>query len=382
MSGSKGSPVQFDQFKDSAEIQKAIEDGIREANIGRLSIIITGRSGVGKSTLVNRIFQGRIAATGQGRPVTKHIMKRSRKDVPVVIYDTPGLELGAIDHDELQDLLDDQEWEADASRQIHVAWICVSEDGRRVEKAETELHEILADYNIPVLGVITKARSDDGFRATVRRLLPKAKNVVRVRALPERFDDSGVELPPMGLGDLLEATFEIVPRDVQNALVAAASSGVAAAVELKKEQAHKVVRTAAIAAGVAGAVPIPFSDSIALVAIQTGMLARISSVFGINVSRNFLGTLIRSLAPAGVTTYLGRSIVSNLLKFIPGAGSIASGAINVVAATGLTAALGKAYIAVLDSETSSSPDSRPSPEAIAQGLRRELPDQRIRTEGQ
>ena len=42
---------------------------------------------------------------------------------------------------------------------------------------------------MPVLGVITKARADQGFRAEVQRLLPEAKNVVRVRALSERFDD-------------------------------------------------------------------------------------------------------------------------------------------------------------------------------------------------
>lgn len=71
----------------------------------------------------------------------------------------------------------------DARQHIHVAWVCVAEDLRRVEEAETSLVDMLADF-MPVLAVVTKARSDQGFRAKVQELLPRAVNVVRVRAIP------------------------------------------------------------------------------------------------------------------------------------------------------------------------------------------------------
>lgn len=35
------------------------------------NVLIAGGTGVGKSTLINSVFHGRMAATGQGKPVTK-----------------------------------------------------------------------------------------------------------------------------------------------------------------------------------------------------------------------------------------------------------------------------------------------------------------------
>jgi len=38
--------------------------------MGVCNVLIAGRTGVGKSTLINSVFHGRMAATGQGKPVT------------------------------------------------------------------------------------------------------------------------------------------------------------------------------------------------------------------------------------------------------------------------------------------------------------------------
>ena len=52
-----------------AMISRSMEEA--ERTIGRFNILIAGRTGVGKSTLINEVFQGKLAATGQGRPVTR-----------------------------------------------------------------------------------------------------------------------------------------------------------------------------------------------------------------------------------------------------------------------------------------------------------------------
>jgi predicted GTPase len=44
-------------------------------NIKPISILLIGKTGVGKSTLINRIFRENLAETGIGRPVTKHLQK-------------------------------------------------------------------------------------------------------------------------------------------------------------------------------------------------------------------------------------------------------------------------------------------------------------------
>ena len=365
----------LDRFRDSEDFLSMIESQLREAvhDIGSVNILIAGRTGVGKSTLINEIFQGRLATTGQGKPVTKETRRFTKKGVPLAIYDTRGLELKEYEQiiDELAEFVGAKAAEPDVNQHVHVAWVCVSEDGRRVEEAEIELHRRLADF-MPVLGVITKARSDGGFRAEVQRLLPAAKNVVRVRALSERFDDADVVLPPMGLRELVDATAELIPEAVQRAFAAAQK----ASLDLKKRGAHKVVVAAVTAASAAGAAPIPFADAALLVPIQVGMLAGISATFGIELSKAFFSTLVAAMAGTTGATFLGRAVVSNLLKFIPGAGSIAGGTISAATAAALTTALGELYVAVLAKLFTDSEGEPPSAEAIAQEFKNRLAPKR------
>src|SRR5690625_2989354 len=60
---------------------------------GHMNILIAGRTGVGKSTLINTVFQKNLAETGQGRPVTKGTREITKEGVPITIFDTRGLEM-------------------------------------------------------------------------------------------------------------------------------------------------------------------------------------------------------------------------------------------------------------------------------------------------
>ena len=59
----------------------------------KINIIAIGKSGVGKSTLINHFFRCHLAATGIGVPVTQRITPLTIPNNPITIYDTPGLEL-------------------------------------------------------------------------------------------------------------------------------------------------------------------------------------------------------------------------------------------------------------------------------------------------
>ena len=177
----------------AAALTKAREEAQR--NLGRVNVLIAGRTGVGKSTLINSVFHGRMAATGQGEPVTQRTRLLTKEDIPLAIWDTCGLEMSNFQETlgELKRLVAQRDRESDPQNCIHVAWLCVHENGRRVEAAKVEFCQELAQY-MPVLGVITKARSDNGFRSEVQQQMPEARNVVRVRALAEALDD-GHPLP-------------------------------------------------------------------------------------------------------------------------------------------------------------------------------------------
>ena len=341
------------------DLNKAFEKAQRD--LGKVNVLIAGRTGVGKSTLINSVFQGRLAATGQGQPVTQTTRLISKEGIPLAIWDTRGLEMSDFQETigELRRLICERASEPDPQNHIHVAWLCIHEDGRRVQAAETTLCRELA-RSMPVLGVITKARNDDGFRAKAQQLLPEARNVVRVRARAEVLD-TGHELPPMGLIDLIELTANALPEGQRRAFAAAQM----ASVRHKTQHAHQIVAAAAVTAAAAGATPIPFADAAILVPMQVSMLAGISALFGLDVSKAFLSVLAGTVG-AGGGALAGRAIVAGLLKFIPGPGSLVGGVVAALTAGALTIMLGEIYIASLVAAFAETGGATPEIDAVKQ----------------
>ena len=348
------------------DMQAAIEEALR--GLGRCNVLIAGRTGVGKSTLINSMFHGRMATTGDGRPVTKAARFISKEGVSLGIWDTRGLELADFQEtlDELMQLVKGRADDRDPERHIHVAWLCIHEDGRRVQDAERNLCRTL-DGHMPVLAVITKARSDQGFRANVQRMLPEARNVVRVRAIPEAFDDGHV-LSTMGLDDLVEATASLLPEGIRDAFDHAQK----VSRRRKKRQAHRIVASSSALAATAAATPIPFSDAAALVPIQVAMLARISAVYGLNVTTSFVTRLVVSAVGPTAATLGGRAIVANLLKLVPGGGTALGGVIAAATAVTLTTALGELYTATMDAVFTKSDADAPDLGTIEAGFKKRI----------
>jgi len=334
--------ITTEDFNFEDAVKNALNQVLKER--GHINILIAGRTGVGKSTLINSIFQGNFATTGQGRPVTEKTKEIKKEGIPLSIFDTRGLEMADFSEtlEALKSLINERSKNIDSNQHIHVAWICIAEDFRRVEPAEEELVRTLVDRNIPVIAVITKARSDQGFRAKVQEILPQVSNTVRIRAISEELDE-GIVLPAMGLKNLVDSTIQVVPEGLKRAFTAAQKVDI----ELKKTKSHVIVAgSAASAAGIA-AIPIPFSDAVGIVPIQIGMLAGISATFGLSIDEIFLGTILGTIIAGTGGTMVGRLIVGGLLKMIPGIGSVAGGTIAATTAAAITTALGEAYIAAL-----------------------------------
>lgn len=339
-------------------VKVEIENALRE--LGMCNVLIAGRTGVGKSTLINSTFHGRMATTGHGKPVTKTARFISKEGVPLGIWDTRGLEMADFEGtlDELIKLVERRASDPDPKNHIHVAWLCIHEDSRRVQHAERSLCLTLSRH-MPVLGVITKARSDSGFRTAVQELLPEAANVVRVRAIAETLDD-GHTLQPFGLDDLVEATMSLLPEGSRRAFVVAQN----VSLRYKRQHARLTVASSSGAAAVAAATPIPFADAAVLVPIQAGMLVRVSVLFGFDITRTFVTGLVTAAIGSAATTISGRAIAANLLKLLPGAGTAVGGVISATTAAALTSALGEIYIAALVAAFTKSGGDMPEPAAV------------------
>ncbi len=170
------------------------------------------------------------------------------------------------------------------------------------------------------------------------------------------------------LKELIELTKEVFPEGHRAALAAAQKADL----DFKHEQAQGVVAWAATAAFGIGATPIPLADTGPLLAVQIGMLARISAVYGLSFSSGFLSTLATSTVGGTIATLTGRLIVGGLLKLFPGIGWVAGGAISGSTAAALTASFGATYIASLDAVFAKHAGETPSEEEVLDEVKRRL----------
>ncbi|GAB3624454.1 GTP-binding protein [Mariniluteicoccus endophyticus] len=320
----------------------------RQAHImGRFNLAIFGKTGVGKSTLVNAVFGEKVAETGIGEPVTQgsHLYLDRRGQLGIV--DTQGLEVGKDNKalfGDLEKMVKDMR-KKPVAEQVHVAWYCVRGMDRRFEEAEADFVRRLAELELPVIMVFTQVpRNADGLYhpdavALARHIQSMNLPIVGGRPfMTNAMRDPFTGQPEHGLIDVLTATFQVAPEAVHGALAATQQIDLAA----KAREAQKAVTTAAASAAAAAASPIPFSDAAMLVPIQLGMFARIAQVFGVRFER----ASMLALASTSAATAGGRAAFTNLLKMVPGAGTLTGGLISAGVASTFTLAMGQAWIVV------------------------------------
>ncbi len=318
----------------------------QEAELGRVNIAVFGKTGVGKSTLVNAIFGEPVAVTGIGAPVTNgsHLYLDKRGSLGVI--DTRGLELGRDDDKIIGELTKavNQSRGKPIDEQIHVAWYCLRGMDRRFEDFEERFIRTLDSLGLPVVVVLTQVPMRDGVYhpdaiELARQLEARGLPIVDGRPyLTYAMRDQFTGQPPYGLMEVLGATFRRAPEAVQGALVAAQAIDV----QLKASQSNKAIAAAVTAAAAAAAVPIPFSSAAMLVPIQLSMMARIAQLHGLGLDKSAL----LAIASTSVATSAGRAAAAGLLKFIPGAGSVVGGVINASVASSFTLAMGQAWVVV------------------------------------
>ncbi|WP_158655710.1 YcjF family protein [Helicobacter cynogastricus] len=324
-----------------------------------LNVLIAGGTGVGKSTLINAVFGEEVAPTGQGEPVTQEIERYVKEDLS--IYDTKGLEMKdfANTKAQIQDFLESKRG-ATLGDQIHIAWLCIQESGRRVQEGELELYAMLKACAIPTIVVITKAQQDkdsngEKFSEVVRdKFQLDEAHLQRVRTL-EIEDDEGDVKKVRGIKEIIDKSRDLLEEAQRLALerkqqydLEMQAQAKEALRQKRKEEANNAILGYTTAAAAIGATPIPFSDFALLAPTQIAMIIHISKIYDLEISKENAQTLVATFASVLGTGLVARAAVGSLLKLIPGVGSLAGGAINATLAGSVTGLMGKAYIAYLD----------------------------------
>jgi uncharacterized protein (DUF697 family) len=234
---------------------------------------------------------------------------------------------------------------------LHVAWYCVRAGDRRFESTEADFVRALHELGMPVILVLTQVPRSVGpgggarvhpdaeaLAASIAALdLPIQDGLIHYTMAK---DDEFTGQTAYGLQELLDATFRGAPSGVAHAITAAQRIDF----DRKRERAETAIKMATGAATTAGASPIPFSDAAILVPLQLTMMASIAVTYGISIERSTAA----SIAATAAATTAGRSLVGNLIKFVPGAGTAVAGTINATVAGTFTFAMGHAWLRVCE----------------------------------
>lgn len=188
-----------------------------EFSIKYLTIMILGKSGVGKSTLINQFLKlkrGQRAQTGIGEFQTIDTKVYKNKTVPFIrLVDTRGIELnqgyGASDvKTEAEKYIKEKLQLGDMNDFVHCFWYCIT--WTRFEQAEIDLLNSLRatykDNNIPIIIVYTQATDDEAI-ASMKKFVKEKKiegDFIQILAQRKKINNAYVE--PFNLEILLQET--------------------------------------------------------------------------------------------------------------------------------------------------------------------------------
>lgn len=319
--------------------------------LGRFNVLVCGKTGVGKSTLINALFGEDVARTGNGVPVTMATEYFAHPQLPLGVFDSHGFETGQAGDEILRQLIGEihSRRQGPVGDQIHVVWYCVRAGDRRFEPGQAGFVRALVDAGVPVILVMTQVPMREEiihpdaleFAAAIRaqRLPTRPPDHV---VLTNARADEWVTPQVHGLHQLLNATSGVIPESVRAALEAAQRIDF----ERKRRRAKVIISGAATAAASACAIPMPVADAAALFPIQMGMLAAISAAYGVPTPSARLASAFGSIMAASGAASVGRFVAGSLLKFVPGGGAVVGTVVKASVASSVTIAMGYAWMSV------------------------------------
>jgi len=305
-------------------------------SVTKPNILVVGATGVGKSSLINTIFGEEVAKVGTGNPVTKELQVYKSDHMPVCLYDTVGYEIGT---DKQKDFLSNVvQYAVDSNgkkleERIHLVWYCIAATSHRVHAIDLNVIKKLNNEGIPVAVLLTKSDNVTDEESQ------KMKEIIEEELYNDIFETTNVKLDEFGYLDtfkLINWSIEQLPEGLKRAFISAQKLDL----EKKRNEANKIIIQHTTSSGIIGMSPIPFSDAPLLLSNQAGMFARILFVYDLNAFHPMITNLMGGIGISTLISTSGVWLVGQLLKLIPGVGTVGGAIISGSVASGITAAIG------------------------------------------
>lgn len=180
-----------------------------------VNVVIMGKTGVGKSTLVNAVFKRNIAKTGVGAAITLENEKYTNRiyyrnqPIDLTLYDTVGLEIDSEKNHEtllgIQSHISNQMY--GSLEDISIIWYCINSNSNRFEQYEDDLlQQLRYEYEIPYIIVLTQSWSRKSAESLSNKLLSWNPNLIIEPILAEDYDTDVGSKAAFGINDLLSKT--------------------------------------------------------------------------------------------------------------------------------------------------------------------------------
>lgn len=310
------------------------------------NILLIGKSGIGKSSLINTIFGSDVADVNDTEPCTRgfkpYMGKKYNKNINII--DSEGYEISTNESNNSFNIFEERVKEYIKEKEknkekIHVVWFCISVASNRIEDMDISILKSIysmTELDKKVCVVLTKCDADDGscanrFKEIIKNQENDVFKNINIFEVSNKQDvnkniEEDEELP--GINKLIEVSANMIDdEEIRENFIREQKNNL----EIKRESANKAIAMAATAAAGVGAVPIPFADAAVLVPGQLAMLAHITSIYDMKNIENISNGLISNL----IITQIGKSLAGQLLKLIP-FGSV----VNAGVASSITCALG------------------------------------------
>ena len=181
-------------------------------------IILIGKTGVGKSTLINGIFDFDLAETGVGRPITlddKPIKYENNTHDDIILYDSRGIEI------------DPNYEQFEKNEPLDAIWYCIT--GARMEEVELnlikKLRTLYKDNSLSSIIVYTQSVFEEDFNEMKNYLVNTIDNqliIHNVLAKMKKID--GQIIKSFGLDELLSKTKNLIESNSNLVMISTAKT--------------------------------------------------------------------------------------------------------------------------------------------------------------